>query len=143
MPTASRSPVAPVGLQGEQFMPHRVLVVDDEPDIVELVTLLLESAGYEVAAASTGQVAIEKVAAERFQLVLLDVSLPGVDGIEVAAKLRASSDGALKVAFHTAMPEPWVREQFDRYDMFFSKPVAGDVLLRGAHSLLAGAPAPT
>jgi two-component system alkaline phosphatase synthesis response regulator PhoP len=70
----------------------KVLVVDDEPHIVELVRLYLTKDGFDVQAARTGAEAIAKVEAERPDLVLLDLMLPEVDGWEVCRQLRRKSE---------------------------------------------------
>ncbi|MDN5343965.1 MAG: two-component system, OmpR family, alkaline phosphatase synthesis response regulator PhoP [Clostridia bacterium] len=67
----------------------RVLIVDDEPAILELVAFNLEQAGYATSTASDGAEALEKVAAEKPDLVILDVMLPKVDGFEVCRSIRA------------------------------------------------------
>jgi DNA-binding response OmpR family regulator len=72
--------------------PARVLVVDDEPPIVDLVKGYLEREGYAVAAASDGPSAVEAVRTSAPDLVILDVMLPGFDGIEVCRRIRTFSD---------------------------------------------------
>ena len=69
-----------------------ILVVDDEAHIVELVQLYLEREGFRVQSASTGTEALEAVDRLQPALVVLDVMLPGVDGLEVCKRLRAKSD---------------------------------------------------
>jgi DNA-binding response OmpR family regulator len=69
-----------------------VLVVDDEPMLRNLLSRLLRMEGYEVIEAEDGQVALEKVAAQRPDLVLLDVMLPVRDGLDVLGDLRQTSD---------------------------------------------------
>jgi two-component system KDP operon response regulator KdpE len=70
-----------------------VLIVDDEPKLVRLVKEILLATGYEVITAGTGQQAIETVALEQPDLVLLDIMLPdGMDGYEAARRLREFSD---------------------------------------------------
>jgi DNA-binding response OmpR family regulator len=66
----------------------KILVVDDEPDVASLLTLMLKSQGYEVVAASDGQEALEKARAENPDLILLDVMLPRLDGYKVARMLK-------------------------------------------------------
>lgn len=66
-----------------------VLIADDDPDILELVSLTLERDGYEVAQARNGQEAL-RIAAERtVHLAVLDLMMPGIDGYEVTRRLRA------------------------------------------------------
>ncbi|HUY31109.1 MAG TPA: response regulator transcription factor [Acidimicrobiales bacterium] len=66
----------------------RVLVVDDEPNITDLVATALRYEGFEVAAAGTGRDALDQVTAFRPHLIVLDVMLPDLDGFEVARRLR-------------------------------------------------------
>lgn len=68
----------------------RVLVVEDEPDNRELIRMILEMAGHEVIEATTGESGLEVARAERPDVVLMDISLPGrYDGLEVAGLMRA------------------------------------------------------
>jgi phosphate regulon transcriptional regulator PhoB len=67
-----------------------ILVVEDEKDIRELVRFHLEQEGYAVREAETGEAALAQVARERPALVVLDLMLPGTDGLEVCRRLRAS-----------------------------------------------------
>ena len=69
---------------------ERVLVVDDEPDIVALVAYHLAKAGYRVATASSGTDALESARRERPSLIVLDLMLPGMSGYEVLEQLRAN-----------------------------------------------------
>jgi len=72
---------------------RRILVVEDEPDLAELARLHLEDAGYEVAVCHDGAEALERhTAAEPFDLVVLDLMLPGLDGLEVCRRIRARED---------------------------------------------------
>jgi two-component system phosphate regulon response regulator PhoB len=69
-------------------MKNKILVVDDEPDAVELITFNLKAAGYEVTAAVDGEEALTKARSVLPQLIVLDLMLPGVDGLEVCKILR-------------------------------------------------------
>ena len=71
--------------------PARILVVDDEPSITEFVSYNLKKDGYEVSVAPDGDTALALAAAHQFDLVVLDVMLPGMDGYEVCRRLRATS----------------------------------------------------
>ena len=70
----------------------RILVVDDEPPIVELVTGYLEREGWAVREASDGLAALAEIRAWNPDIVVLDLMLPGVDGLEVCRQLRSFSD---------------------------------------------------
>lgn len=74
------------------MMKRRVLVVDDEPKLVESVSRYLEEAGFQPLGAATGEEALERFASDKPDLVLLDLRLPGIHGMEVARQLRAESD---------------------------------------------------
>jgi two-component system phosphate regulon response regulator PhoB len=69
-------------------MTHRILVVDDEPDITALVAYHLAKAGHRVSTASSGPEALKAAREERPDIVVLDLMLPGVSGYEVLAELR-------------------------------------------------------
>lgn len=66
-----------------------ILIVDDEPDIRMLTRLALEAEGHTITEASTGEKAIELSSDSAFDLVLLDIRLPGLDGWDVLRRLRA------------------------------------------------------
>jgi len=72
-------------------MSERILVVDDEPQIGRLLTTSLGARGYEVAVASDGQAALELAASWRPDLILLDLALPTIAGLDVCRQLRAWS----------------------------------------------------
>lgn len=67
----------------------RVLVVDDDPNVAEVVTRYLEHEGYEVEAVADGLVAVDRATADPPDIVVLDLMLPGIDGLEVCRRLRA------------------------------------------------------
>ena len=69
-------------------MKPKILVVDDEPDAVELIEFNLKANGYDVATAADGEEAIEKARALLPNLIILDIMLPEVDGMEVCKILR-------------------------------------------------------
>jgi DNA-binding response OmpR family regulator len=73
-------------------IPVHILVVDDEPPIVDLVTGYLSREGYVVSSAADGLDALDRVRATAPDVVILDVMLPGLDGIEVCRRLRTFSD---------------------------------------------------
>ena len=86
-----------------------VLVVDDEPTITEVVSRYLERAGYATFAAADGPEALQRAERERPDLVVLDLMLPGMDGLEVMRRMReprAGGDRRLSVILLTAKGEP-------------------------------------
>ncbi|MGC1165795.1 MAG: response regulator transcription factor [Solirubrobacterales bacterium] len=82
-----------------------VLVVDDEPTIAEVVSRYLERAGYAATTAADGLEAIRLVAERRPDLVVLDVMLPQLDGLQVLRRLREGGDGRVPVILLTAKGE--------------------------------------
>ena len=70
---------------------ERILVVDDEEDILELVRFHLTREGYQLTLAATGEDALKKAKHETFDLIVLDLMLPGLDGLEVAKALKADA----------------------------------------------------
>jgi CheY-like chemotaxis protein len=74
---------------------RRILVVDDDPGIRELVRNVLERAGYEVATARDGSQAIMLLAKSDYDVVLLDVMMPGVNGLEVVESLQRDKNDAV------------------------------------------------
>ncbi|WP_313997761.1 response regulator transcription factor [uncultured Paenibacillus sp.] len=88
---------------------HRILVVDDEERIRRLLKMYLEKEGYAIEEAEDGEQAIRLASASDYDLILLDVMLPGIDGIEVCARLRQSK--ATPVIMLTAKGEEMNRVQ--------------------------------
>ncbi len=72
--------------------PVRALVVDDEPPLVRLVTSYLEREGFQVQAAGDGERAVELAKDWQPEVIVLDLMLPGTDGIEACRRIRAFSD---------------------------------------------------
>ena len=70
----------------------RILIVDDEPNLVELLSSYLRREGYDIATAEDGPAALAQARAHDPDLILLDVMLPGMDGIEVCRQIRRFSD---------------------------------------------------
>src|SRR5512147_3192686 len=67
---------------------NKILIVDDEPDIVELVTYNLKKDGFRVTTASGGEEALDKIRKGAFDLVVLDLMLPGIQGVEICRIIR-------------------------------------------------------
>jgi DNA-binding response OmpR family regulator len=84
-------------------VPKRVLVVDDEPKITQVVADYLRTAGFTVTTAGNGSVAVTSARAQPPDLVVLDLGLPGMDGLDVARELRQAS--AVPIIMLTARGE--------------------------------------
>ncbi len=83
-------------------MPRKVLIVDDEPNIVTSLTFLMKKSGFETSVARDGDEALTEVERFRPDLVLLDVMMPKRDGFEVCQTLRAAGHTRLKIILLTA-----------------------------------------
>lgn len=84
-------------------MPKKILIADDEPNIVVSLEYLMKREGYEVVVAGDGEAALDAVAAQAPDLVLLDIMLPKKDGFEVCQQIRANPDWQeLKIVMLTA-----------------------------------------
>lgn len=70
----------------------RILVVDDEPQIRRILRAVLVAKGYEVIVAECGEDALKLIRSEKYRLILLDIKMPGITGIEVCRVVRTSSD---------------------------------------------------
>ena len=74
-------------------MAKRVLLAEDEANIAESITFLLERAGFEISVEKDGRKALDAVMADAPDVLVLDVMLPGLDGYEILRKLRADRRG--------------------------------------------------
>jgi two-component system, OmpR family, response regulator ResD len=90
---------------GAMTRPSDVLVVDDEPTITDIVCRYLERAGYAARPAYDGPEALAAVAARRPDLIVLDIMLPGIDGLDVMQRVRADGGGSIGVILLTAKGE--------------------------------------
>src|SRR5437868_14745117 len=73
----------------------RILVVDDDPKIRRVMRITLVAQGYEVFDARSGEDALERIRANKFDLVLLDMNMPGIGGLEACRNIRAGSNAAV------------------------------------------------
>ena len=100
-----------------------MLTVDDSPVMRIFVTAALESLGYSVEAVDSGYAALGACRLEDFDAVILDVEMPGIDGIAVGRALRGDpKTRSSMIAMHTSLDEAVVRTGFDDYDAFLPKP---------------------
>lgn len=120
-------------------MSHRILLVDDEDDILEFIRYNLTKAGYEVYTARNGAEGLQQAAAHRPHLILLDVMMPTMDGIETCRALRC--DPALKetmVVFLSALGEE--EQQLAGFgagaDDYISKPIKPKLLISRIQAIL-------
>ncbi len=113
-------------------MANKIMIVDDEPDVVDLVKLVLKSEGYEVVTANSGKEALEKMVKEMPDLVLLDIMMPQMDGWEVynhiksntttkdipVAMLTAKSQSIDKmIGLHVVQVDDYITKPFGRAEL--------------------------
>jgi DNA-binding response OmpR family regulator len=118
----------------------KVLVAEDEQDIRNLITFSLEFCDYVVVQAANGQEALEKATAEQPDLILLDVSMPRLDGYEVCKLLKGQeSTKDIPIAFLSARgQETEIKHGLELgAEEYILKPFAPDVLQQRVGSLLA------
>ena len=116
----------------------KILVVDDSPDNVFLIKTILEEEGYAVNTAENGSSALTKIAESKFDLILLDLMMPGMDGYEVTQHIRGNPEiSFIPILLITAHDSPNVAQGLDLgADDFIRKPVTVDELLARVRSLL-------
>jgi len=126
--------------ESDLFMTRqKILLVDDEQDILELVGYNLEKEGFEIHTASNGNQAIEKAKAVVPDLILLDVMMPGMDGMETCRQLREIGQlNNVVIAFLTARNEDYSQiAGFDAgADDYIPKPIKPRVLVSRVKALL-------
>lgn len=117
----------------------KILLADDEPDILEIVGYNLTSEGYKVITAENGIEAVKKAKKERPQLIILDVMMPKMDGIEACEQIRKIPEMSdVIIAFLTARGEDYSQlAGFDAgADDYITKPIKPKVLISKVKALL-------
>ena len=117
----------------------QILVVDDEQDILELIRHTLNKEGYEVHVAANGQQAVEKAKKIKPSLILMDVMMPVMDGMEACRQLKEDPETAtLPIIFLTARSEEFAElAGFEAgADDYISKPIRSRVLLSRIRAIL-------
>jgi len=107
-----------------------ILVIDDDKSILRTFTRILQKAGYNVDVAETGKEAIEKAEKTKYDLSLVDVRLPDMDGTDLLIKLKESMRGTVKIVI-TGFPslEVGVKALDAGADAYLVKPVKPEELL--------------
>lgn len=117
----------------------KILLVDDEPDILEIVGYNLSNEGYQVITAENGTQAVKKAKKEKPQLIILDVMMPEMDGIEACEQIRKMPDlSNTIITFLTARGEDYSQMAgFDAgADDYITKPIKPKVLVSKVKALL-------
>ncbi|MGH7770818.1 MAG: response regulator [Candidatus Binatia bacterium] len=124
-------------------MPGRILIVEDHKDSREILAAQLRHAGYEVIKAETGSEAIEIAKAQEPNLIIMDLGLPGMNGIETTVKLKENTKTArIPVVAYTA----WDLERYKKtaekagFEGYLTKPASLQVLKQTIEGFLKSQP---
>jgi len=107
----------------------RILVVDDEPQLCRALRSTLSALGFVVADAASGETALERVREEKFDLILLDINLPGLSGLETCRAIRARSDVSILMLTVRARSEDKIEALDAGADGYVTKPFDVNELL--------------
>ncbi|MBI5252816.1 MAG: response regulator [Euryarchaeota archaeon] len=116
----------------------RIMVVDDEPDILFLTGIMLKKRGYEIIEASSGEECLDKLKKEKPDLILLDIL--GVGGDKILEKIKNDEKfKSIPVVMFTVVKEEKIGSMFEcaGYDAYIEKPFERDKMLATVQSLLA------
>ncbi|HYZ65567.1 MAG TPA: response regulator [Nitrososphaeraceae archaeon] len=130
-----------IGANGNEKEPlRRILLVDDESDVISVFKMILEMNGYEVDAYTSPLTALDNFKPDFYGLLLLDIRMPAMSGFELYRKMR-SIDNEVKVCFITAFED--YREEFresfpmlDEFKYFIRKPKAVEDLVNHVATIL-------
>jgi DNA-binding response OmpR family regulator len=127
-------------------MPHKILVVDDDPDILEAISMILESQGYDVITARDGVEGLANLKAEKPDLMILDLLMPKMDGFAVCKELqdpRWAKYKDIPILILTSVREEASRRRYELetgleldVDDYVEKPVSPDTLLERVGRLI-------
>ena len=115
----------------------KILVCEDELDSREAIKNILSRRNYEVHIAMDGEESIEKTKELKPDLILLDIRMPKIDGIEVTKKIR-KFDTNVKIVFITAFQSPELQKETSKYDVtdYIVKPFSTDDILKVVETTL-------
>ncbi len=120
----------------------RILIVDDEPDVLALTSMLLQTWGYEVATADDAEGALELVRDGRWDVVLTDIGLSGLSGFDLARTVRLENNGSspalIAVTGRDADLAPRGSEDLSLFDSYLVKPVEPQELRMTLASIIHG-----
>jgi CheY-like chemotaxis protein len=122
-------------------MAKKVLIVDDDPDITKVISFRVKKAGYDTETAQNGQEALDKLKKEKFDLVLLDIKMPVMDGYEFCKIVNA--DESLKktpiivITASVMTSSEDLKEQL-KIEYVIQKPIDAENLFKNIDSLIGG-----
>jgi two-component system cell cycle response regulator DivK len=117
---------------------ERILVVEDNPKNLKLVRDVLQFSGYEVIEATSGEDGVRLAAEQHPDLILMDLQLPGIDGMEALRRIRVSESGSVPVVAVTAsaMNGDGDRAYAAGFDGYVQKPLSVRALQQQVHDFL-------
>jgi DNA-binding response OmpR family regulator len=101
----------------------RILVVDDDKKISDTLSLILESRGYQVDVANTGKIALEKSKANKYNLAVLDIKLPDIDGTKLLKSMHEISPDIIRILTGYPQLKNVITALNEGVDAYFTKPV--------------------
>ena len=125
---------------GDEERKRRILVVDDEPDLTMLCRMSLEHSGFEVDTFNDSQEALSKFKSGSYDLVILDIKMPKMDGFELYYEIKKKDNNA-KVCFLTASElyyEEFRTNEYNALDkkLFIRKPIDNEELLKEVNKMM-------
>ena len=119
---------------------NRILIVDDEPDLTNLSILVLEHHGYKVDAFNDSQEALSKFKPGSYDLIILDIKMPKMDGFELYQEIKKKDNNA-KICFLTASElyyQEFRKKEFSALDgnMFIRKPIGNEELVAQVNKMI-------
>jgi DNA-binding response OmpR family regulator len=112
---------------------YHILVIDDEKEILDIIKIILSKAGYEVETALDGQKGIEEFDNDKFDLVITDINMPGLDGGKVVEHIRKSDRHCTPIIGISGTP--WLFENIP-FDAVFKKPFPPQDLVNSIRHLI-------
>jgi len=116
-------------------MLFKVLVIDDDPNMTDLLSLLLKSRGYEVSICNSGRDGIQKTKADPQDVIILDMMMEEMDGLQVCAQIRTFSNIPILILSALDNPGIIVKALDAGADDFLTKPVSSGLLISRLNTL--------
>ena len=116
--------------------PPRILIVDDDKNIAPLFARILKNAGYSVSSTLSGKEGLRAIREDAFDLVILDLAIPEVDGFEILRAVRDQLPKPKIIAVSGVIPSMLKAAKLCGADLVIDKPLAVDVLVMSVRSLI-------
>lgn len=123
------------------MMAKKILIIDDEPDLVDMLSFRLEAHGFGVVSALNGPTGLEKAKSDKPDLILLDLMMPGMDGFQVAKRLKGDPNTAgIPIIVFTAAVNPELSQRVSEIHAldYITKPFESKDLLEKVKKVLGG-----